>query len=144
VTVLASQQKRCLTILRYHIATHTTVRNYNTATRSIITATDIVPLWSRVAAGLRHKPPRNIDVTFVARQQKRYVAILRHHIATHTTVKTNNNTATRTITSATDIVSLRSPIAAGLRHKPPRNIDVTVPARQQKRWVAILRHHNNA
>jgi hypothetical protein len=111
---------------------HTTATIKDITTRSIITVTDIVPLRSRIAAGLRHKPPRNIDVTVAARHQKRRVAILRQHIATHTTA-TIKDTTTRSIITATDIGPLRSRIAAGLRHKPPRNIDVTIPARQQKR-----------
>jgi hypothetical protein len=41
-------------------------------------------------------------------------------------------------TATTDIVPLRSRVAAGFRHKPPRNIKVTVHARHQKSCATIL------
>jgi hypothetical protein len=53
--------------------------------------TYLVPLRSRIAAGVRHKPPRHIKATALACQQKGCVAILVTPVAAaHITIEQAN------------------------------------------------------
>jgi riboflavin biosynthesis pyrimidine reductase len=104
--------------------------------------TDNVPLRSRVAAGVRHKPPRHIEVTSHTRPQKGCVAILSmtHRAEASPLASQRNGIITSTETALTDNVSLRSRIAGGVGHEPSRDIKVTTGMLtcQQKGCATIL------
>jgi hypothetical protein len=102
--------------------------------------TDIAPLRSRIAAGVRHEPPRHIEVAVRTCSQKGCVTILSmtHRAEASPLASQRNGTITSTETATTDIALFRSRIAAGVRHKPSRHIEVTVLACCQKGCVTIL------
>jgi hypothetical protein len=127
VTTRTCHQKRCATILLAHEKQYTSIMRIATATAAHTSATDIGPLRSSIAAGVRHKPPRHIEVTIRTCQQKRRPTILLAHENPYTSV-VRIAISSAAHNSATDIVPLRSSIAAGVRYKPLRHIDVTIRA----------------
>jgi hypothetical protein len=140
VTIRTCPEKRCPAILLAHEKSYTSVRRIATAAAAHTSATNIVPLRSSIAAGVRHKPPRHIEVTIRTCSQQRCVTVLLVHEKQYTSVRCID-TATAAHKSATDIGPLRSSIAAGVRHKPPRHIEVTPVTCQQKRRPTILLAH---
>ncbi len=140
VTPVTCQQKRRPTILLAHEKPYTSAMRIDTAAAAHTSATNIVPLRSSIAAGVRYKPPRDIDVTIPTCQQKRRPTILLAHEKQYTSVM-RIDTAAAAHKSATNIGPLRSSIAAGVRYKPPRDIDVTIRTCQQKRRPTILLAH---
>jgi hypothetical protein len=137
VTMRTCHQKRCVAILLTHEKQYTSIMRIDTDTAAHKSATNIAPLQSSIAAGVRHKPPRHIEVTIRTCHQKRRPTILLAHEKPYTSVR-RIASATAAHTSATDIVPLRSSIAAGVRHKPLRNLKMAVPARRQQRSAAAL------
>jgi hypothetical protein len=144
VAVLTRSQKSCATILI--TAQHETVgdsRDQNKTKRNssqrVTERTYLVSLRSRIAAGDRHKPSRHIKMAVITCQQKRCSTILittphtkQNHRSLNHRMKHNFNNTT------TDFVSLRSRIAAGVRHKPSRHIKMALDTRRQKGCVTIL------
>jgi SOS-response transcriptional repressor LexA len=114
--------------------------NQTQLTHRVTERTDIAPLRSRIAAGVRHEPPRHIEVAVRTCSQKGCVTILSmtHRAEASPLASQRNGTITSTETATTDFVSLRSRIAAGVRHEPPRHIEVTVRTCSQKGCVTIL------
>jgi hypothetical protein len=76
VTIRTCQQKRRQTILLAAEQQYTSVRRIDTDTAAHTSATDIVPLRSSIAAGVRHKPLRNLKMAVPARRQQRSAAAL--------------------------------------------------------------------
>jgi hypothetical protein len=142
VTLLACHKKRRPTILLAHEKPYTSVTRIDTDTAAHTSATDILPLRSSIAARRSHKPPRHIEVSIGTRRQKRRPTILLAHEKQYTSV-TRIDTAAAAHTSPTNIVPLRSSIAARRSHKPPRHIEVTILTCNQKRCVTILLAQEN-
>jgi hypothetical protein len=136
----ACLQKGCVTILsmthRVEASPLASQRNH-TVTSTETATTDTVSLRSRIAAGLRHKPSSHIEVTVRTCQQKGcaiklIAARYTHRAEASPLTSQRNGIITSTEIALTDIISFRSRIAAGVRHKPPRDIKVTMVACAQK------------
>jgi SOS-response transcriptional repressor LexA len=155
VTARTCQQKGCTAILittrRQHAARSLTAQQRNKAShrrRQLQRQLTIssLPLRSRVAAGVRHKPSRDIEVTTLTCQQKGCTTVLariRRQPAMPSLTAQQGSTKTTTAATTTHGVPLRSRVAAGVRCKPPRNIEVTVLACQQRSSRRGARRHGD-
>jgi hypothetical protein len=124
-------------------ASSLTAQQRNAGKTAATATTDIAPLRSRIAAGVRHKPSRNIKVTLRRCNQKGCTAILITAPPPSTeqwlTIqKRNIETTAATATTRTDIAPLRSHVAAGVRHKPSCNIKATIGTCIQKSCITNL------
>jgi hypothetical protein len=104
--------------------------------------TDVIPLQRRVAAGLRHEPLYDVEMTMATRRKKgrgAFLATMRRIAAqkhSHRQNEQRRHVQRRREQQRTDAVALRCRVAVRARHEPLYDGEAAVGARRQKGGAA--------